>query len=592
MANGKQAADARSKVASYKTRALQRERDAVLSRVKAMFFHDDPEGLLARPIDEPGWRRLVDRQIVLDRFAVAEEFDEVPEGAVEPSPTGTRAERAIRFIERHCVLPEGPLAGQPMILEEFEKAWIRDVFDNPNRTELAILSMAKKNGKTALIAALLLVFVVGPESQLNSQIVSGAMEREQAALIMNYAAKIVELSPTLTRLVRTVSSRKRIFGLARLVEFRALAAVGKSTHGISPLVAILDEIGQIKGPKSLFVDAVLTAQGAYDDALLIVISTQAADDADLLSTWIDSARENPNPHTVCHVYEAPKDCALDDEAAWKAANPGLGTFRSLSDMRKLAEKAKQLPSFASSFRNLNLNQRVETQDPFAPRDVWDKGARALVPHDGIAPVYGGLDLSAIADLTAWVSIWYAGGQWNVAASFWTPEVGVAEREARDKVPYSRWIKEGYLLTTPGATVDYDFVAAEILEMTQDMNLKAIAFDRWRIESFKAALARRDAPPSFVELMRPFGQGFQSMAPALDTLETHLSNGLLAHAGNPVLKMCAANAIALRDPSGNRKLDKSRKIGRIDGMVALAMAEGIANAPPSEGGEPKFQMFFA
>jgi phage terminase large subunit-like protein len=487
----------------------------------------------------------------------------------------SRGERVIAFIERYCFVPEGTKAGKLIVLDPFEKKFIYDVYDNPAKTQLAILSMAKKNGKTAFIGALVICHVAGPEAVLNSQIVSGAMSREQAGLIFDYAVKMIRLNRKLAAVIRVVPSRKRLYGLARNVEFRAMAAVSKSTHGISPLVAILDEIGQVKGPKSDFVDAITTAQGAYDDAIMFVISTQAAEDIDLLSTMIDDAKEGDNPHTVCHVYEAPKDCDVLDRKAWAAANPALGTFRSLTDLEKLADKAKRMPSFLPTFRNFNLNQRVEATAPFITRDIWKQGDRDLVPHEGMAKVWCGLDLSSVADLTAFAALWEQGGQWNASVTFWTPEFGVADRAKRDKAPYELWIDQGFLLTTPGATVDYDFVAEQILEMTAGMRLQGMAFDRWRIDVFKAALKRQDATDDFISKMANFGQGYQSMSPAIEALESVALNGRLAHAAHPVLTMCARNARVVKDTAGNRKLDKRMRTGRIDGMVALVEAAGIA-----------------
>jgi phage terminase large subunit-like protein len=503
----------------------------------------------------------------------------------------SRGERVIAFIERYCIVPEGTRVGLPMQLEDFQKEWILAVYDNPELTELAILSMAKKNGKTGLIAAILLCHIAGPEAIQNSQIVCGAMSRDQAAIVFDYAAKMVRLSDTLSRLVRIVASRKRMYGLALNVEFRALAADAKRTQGISPVVAILDEVGQVKGAKSDFVDAITTAQGAYDRALMIIISTQAASDLDLLSILIDDAKTGEDVHTVCRVYEAAKDCALSDEAQWAAANPAMGSFRSYTDMKKLAEKARRISSFAPTFRNLNLNQRVEATSPFITFEVWKQGAIDLVPHDGLYPVWAGLDLSAINDLTAWCGIWRAGGRWNVAARFWAPEVGLLERVKRDKVPYDVWAEQGLLTLTPGPTVDYDYVAAEILEMSAGMQLQSLAFDRWRIEIFKAALARQDAPAAFVELMKPFGQGFKSMSPAMDSLEREFLANRIAHGAHPILTMCAANAVVAFEPTtGDRKLTKRKSTGRIDGIVALLMAAGACaeNMRPEEA--PTFQSF--
>ena len=482
----------------------------------------------------------------------------------------TRAARVIAFIERFCVVPEGAHVGQPLRLEAFQKQFITDIYDNPHGTRRAIKSVARKNGKSAEIAALLLAHLVGPEAKQNSQIVSGAMSRDQAALVFSLACKMVQQSPALSGLVRIVPSGKRLIGLPLNVEYRALAAEGKTAHGLSPVLAILDEIGQVRGPQSDFVDAITTSQGAHEAPLLIAISTQAASDADLLSQWIDDARRSADPRIVCHLYAAPEGADLMDESAWRAANPALGLFRSLDDLREQMTQAQRMPSMENSARNLLLNQRVSTDSPFVSPGVWKACSGPVQPFDG--PVWAGLDLSARLDLTALVIVGQVGDVWQVVPHFWTPEQGIADRARRDRAPYDVWARQGLLHTTPGASVDYSFVAADMAELLADLDVRAIAFDRWRIDLLKKEL---DAIGCELPL-EPFGQGFKDMAPALDTLEAELLNGRIAHGGHPVLTMCAANATVVKDPTGARKLDKSRATGRIDGLQALAMAMGVAS----------------
>lgn len=481
----------------------------------------------------------------------------------------TRAEKVIRFIERYCVTPEGADVGKPLVLADFQKQFIRDVYDNPHGTRRAILSVARKNGKSGLIAGLLLAHLVGPEAKQNSQLVSGAMSRDQAALVFALASKMVQQSEPLSRIVRIVPSGKRLIGLPLNTEFRALAADGKTAHGLSPVLAILDEVGQVRGPQSDFVDAIITSQGAHADPLQIVISTQAANDADLLSTWIDDAKASKDPRIICHVYEAPKGCDLLDVDAWKAANPALGLFRSEDDLREQMQQAARMPSMSNTARNLLLNQRVSLDSPFISPDVWASCDAPPEPFDG--PVYAGLDLSARTDLTALVLIGKAGNVWQVRPYFWTPEQGIFERAKKDRAPYDVWAAQGFLRTTPGATVDYETVALDIAELLADLDVAAIAFDRWRIDLLQKELERIGIDLPLI----PHGQGFKDMSPALDTLEAELLNGRIAHGGHPVLTMCAANAVATKDPSGNRKLDKSRRTGRIDGIQAMAMAFGAA-----------------
>lgn len=481
----------------------------------------------------------------------------------------TRAELVIQFIEKFCRVPEGALVGKPLVLAEFQKQFIRDTYDNEHGTRRAILSIARKNGKTGLIAGLLLAHLVGPEAKPNAQIVSGAMSRDQAALVFNLASKMVQQSPELAKRVRIVPSGKRLIGLPLNTEYRALAADGQTAHGLSPVLAILDEAGQVRGPRSDFIDAITTSQGAHENPLLIVISTQAATDADLLSLWIDDALTGADKKTVCHLHAAPKDCELIDTEAWAAANPAMGLFRSLEDVKEQAQQAQRLPSAEATFRWLVLNQRVSAVNPFISPDVWKSCGAEPEPFDG--PVFAGLDLSARTDLTALVLVGQVDGVWHVRPYFWTPEQGIADRSKRDRVPYDLWAQQGHLKTTPGASVDYEHLATDMLEILDGLDVRAIAFDRWRMDVLKKELDRLGADLPLV----PWGQGFQSMSPALDALEAELLNGRMAHGNHPVLTMCAANAVIERDPAGNRKLTKAKSTGRIDGLQALAMAMGAA-----------------
>lgn len=502
----------------------------------------------------------------------------------------TRGDKVIAFIERYCLVPEGTSVGKPMRLLPFQKKFITDVYDNPHGTSKAYLSIARKNGKTALIAALVLAHVVGPEARLNSQIISGARSRDQAALVFNLAQKMVLMNPDLSKIARCVESRKIIHGLVMNVEYKAISAEAGTAHGLSPVLAILDEVGQVKGSQDSFVEAIITSQGAYDDALLFAISTQAATDADLFSTWIDYARASQDKRVVCHVYEAPEDCSLLDKDAWKAANPALGSFRSLTEFETAAERASKAPSEENSFRWLYLNQRIEASSPFVSKSLWAANATEPAEFDG--DVFAGLDLSEVSDLTALVMISRANDKWNVKPIFWLPKDGLREKSQKDRTPYDVWAGQGYIETTPGKSIQYEWVAARLYELHQAHPFRKIGFDRWNFRHLKPWLGRAGFAQEEIEgetaIFQEFGQGFASMSPALRTLESLLLNEEIAHGGHPVLTMCAANATVQADPAGNRKLSKIKSHGRIDGMVALAMAVAVAEAhsPKTVSAEPE------
>lgn len=498
----------------------------------------------------------------------------------------TRGEKVIAFIERLCPTPEGKLVGKPMKLDPFQKRFILEVYDNPHGTRIGILSIARKNGKSALIAGIMLAHLVGPEARLNSQIVSGARSRKQAAVVFNLAAKMVQLSERLRKIVRIVPSGKTLHGLPMNTEYQALAAEAGTAHGLSPVLAIHDEMGQVRGEFDAFIEAIETAQGAYDDALQLIISTQAPNDADMLSIRIDDAKRSGDPTIVSHVYAAPEDAELTDPKAWEAANPALGTFRSLVEITNKAAEAARMPSVENSFRNLYLNQRVTRHTPFVSPSIW-KACSGPVDLEVFQrnPVYGGLDLSLTTDLTALVLIAQEAGVWHILPTFWTPEATLVDRSKRDRSPYDAWVRDGFMEATPGPAVEYGFVARDIARITEGMDVRKIAFDRHRMKTLQAELDRLDVTLPFEE----FGQGFVSMAPAIDRAEIEFLHHRFRHGGHPVMTMCAANAILVQDAAGNRKMDKSKSTGRIDGMVSLAMAVGAAMGPASEEKPAEYQM---
>jgi phage terminase large subunit-like protein len=191
------------------------------------------------------------------------------------------------------------------------------------------------------------------------------------------------------------------------------------------------------------------------------------------------------------------------------------------------------------------------------------------------PCYAGLDLGATRDMTALVLVFADNdGGFDVIPFCWLPGETLQERMDEDHMPYRLWAQDEYLLTFPGRSTDPKAVALKIAELHGMCNIKALAFDRWRIEDLRREL---DAIGCSVELV-PFGQGFKDLSPAVDTLERLMEEGKLRHDGHPVLAMAAANAKIEMDSAGNRKLSKRKSTGRIDPLLALTMAVGVAARP--------------
>ena len=498
----------------------------------------------------------------------------------------TRAERNMRFIEFFLKAPGGSYSGKPIRLAPFQESFFYAVFDNPVKTRTAILSKARKNAKTATIAMIVICYLVGPEAVPDAIITSGARSQKQAGMIFRMARNMITQSEKLSGLVRIVPSSKELYGLPLNTYYSALSAEGKTAHGDGPLVAILDEAGQVKGDYDAFFEAIITSQGAWENPLLIIISTQAATDGDWLSKQIDDAIDSQDPRIVCHLYTAPDDCALDDEQAWRLANPAYDYFFPKQELIDAANKAIRMPSFENTFRNLHLNQRVNAESPFVSRIIWEENGGIPEPLKG-KKVCGGLDLSAVSDLTALVLVSDSG---DVECKFWLPKSGIREKSHSDRVPYDVWEKQGFLNTTPGAAIEYEYIAHELKRVFDDYDVQQINFDRFAMKFLLPWLKKAGLTDAQIEKFKECGQGFVSMGNAIRELETKLLQRKIKHGMHPVLTMCAGNARIEMDAAGNRKFTKKKSTGRIDGLVSLAMAVD-AVARLEEVAVKEYKVFF-
>jgi len=474
---------------------------------------------------------------------------------------------AIRWIETYCRVPEGSQVGQPVRLRPWQKRLIKGIYDTPTRR--AIISFGRKNGKTSLSAFLALLHLVGPRAKPHSQLYSAAQSRDQAAILFDLMTKVVRQSPELHAVVGIRESAKQMYCEELGTLYRALSAESTTAYGLSPVFVVHDELGQVSGPRFKLYDALETAAGAQEAPLSVVISTQAAQDGDLLSDLIDDAASGADPEVKLYMYTADESLDPFSVQAIKQANPAYGDFLSAKEVKRQADAAKRMPASEAAYRNLILNQRISRETPLIAKRTWDMNGSAPRREDFQRRCVIGLDLSSRLDLTALVMVGQGkDGHWSVHSEFFAPQEGVQDRSISDRVPYDLWAEQGYLTLTPGNSVGYDFVGARILELMDEYAVEQIRFDRWGMKELKAelkAIGADDLP------FQEHGQGFKDMSPAISILEAELVNGRMRHGNNPILTWCAANAVASTDPAGNRKFNKSKARRRIDGVVALAMA---------------------
>lgn len=514
----------------------------------------------------------------------------------------TRGERNCAWIEKHCYFPNGRKAGQRVKLAEYQRADILALYDNPAGTRTYICSYGRKNAKTFFAACIVLLHLAGPEARSNGEIYSAARSKKQASIVYGFCSGIVKMSPTLSRVVGLRDNTKELYVEELGTTYQALSAEAKTKLGLLPEVIIHDELGQVRGPFDALTEALETATGASHNPLTVVISTQAASDNDLLSIMIDDALTGADPKIVLRLYTAPKTY-IDETGKEvdtdpfsiemvKLANPGFGVMQSEAEVMRMAEDARRMPSKEPSYRNLVLNQRVETFASFISREIWTACAGEVGEPPAGCNEYLGLDLSMVNDLTALLHTWEFEDILFIKPHFWMPAAGIAERSKQDKVPYDLWAKAGLITLVPGASVDYSFVAPEVASiMRARPGIRAAGFDRWNWPHFERELKRvvPKLTTKQLEKWKPVGQGTATMSPALRVIETAILNKKLRHGDNPVMNMCMANAIVSSPDDANRKLEKHKSKGRIDGAVALCDAVAAMLADDSKDSKPTFKL---
>lgn len=497
------------------------------------------------------------------------------------------AERAIDFFGfvNHF---EGPKAGTPVELEPWECFIIGAVFgwlraDGTRRFRRAFTEVAKKNGKTLIAGGvgLLLAFFDG---EAGAQVYSAATKRDQAKLVWNAAKTMTEKSPALRSRLQTRALS--IFDPHSTSSFRPLGRDYGGEDGINPNGVIVDELHRHEDAG--LVGLLSESFGARSNPLLWEITTAGtvgesvwAEEHDYAEKVLEGIIQDDALFAV--IYALDKGDDPFDEATWPKANPNLGVSIRIDDMRERAQEAQAKPSKLNDFKRLRLNIRTQSLTRWLTHELWERGDASPGLLAGRL-AYGGLDLGARADLAAFLAVLPAeDGFVDIVCRFWLPEDAIAERVRKDRVPYDKWVKDGFIETTPGNVTDYDTIRTDLNrfigvsdneeEITEFADLYDMGYD----PHDATQLATQLQADGF-RLVRIIQSTTEMDAPIKEVERLALS-GKLRHGGHPVLAWMVDNTVMAYDASGRRRPDKEKAKERIDGVPALLMAikRWMANA---------------
>jgi phage terminase large subunit-like protein len=439
----------------------------------------------------------------------------------------------------------------------------------------AYASMGRKQAKTQTIAALAVVeFFLNPEPE--QEIYMAATDRDQATICFDAVASLIRHHEDLSALVQVTDSRKLIKHKQTGSIIRALSSDGSGKHGYNPSLTIMDELHAWGAAEQELYDALTTGSMSRRNPLLVMITTAGSSQESICYREYKYAKQILNGDIKDDsyfpmIYEVPHDADWTDKSLWPLALPLLETgHHTYQKYEKEFEQALVRPALQNKFRRLYLNQWTSVNTQWIPIRQWDACIGEIPDLTGV-PCYGGLDLAAVRDLTAFALCWPYQGKVYYKAWGYVPEAAVQEKSQSDGVRYDIWAEHGHVRLTPGNTTDWRYVVAHIKDLAEQYRIEAIAFDRWGARDTAAEL--QAAGLKVIE----FGQGFGSMSPAAKRFESLVHEQTLVHDGNPVLRWCLDCTEVMHDPAGNIKpvhSDRRRDSSRNDLAIAAVMATGI------------------
>lgn len=536
------------------------------------------------------------------------------------------ANRAIGFFEDVLCLNGGEYEGLPFILAPWQAFIVGSLFgwkteDGYRRFRIAYIETAKGSGKSPLAAGIGLYGLVA-DGEARAEIYAAATKKDQAMVLFRDAVSMVDMSPHLNARLHRSGTGDKVWNLyyPNAGSFFKPISADDGQSGPRPHIGLLDEVHEHK--TATVINMLRAGTKHRKQALIVMITNSGSDKTSVcwehheLGSRICAGKED-NDSVFAFICSLDKgDDPFKDESCWPKVNPSLefaldGQVDGIPGRKYLREQvaeARGMPSKEAVVRRLNFCEWTQASAPWISWDVWSQAAqRVRMSVLRNRPCVGGLDLSSTTDLTAFVLLFfptYEDPHWRLLPYFWIPDFKLADREKRDKVPYLAWIKAKELETTPGKAISKLFVLRRLQTICGYFDVRKIAYDRWRIEDLQQLMDEHDI---CLPEIAPFGQGYKDMGPAVDEFERRLLGNIersppvldqdaedaelisdatiadlvepLRHDDNPVMTWCASNAVITADPANNRKADKSKAIGRIDGIVASIMATGISGSVP-------------
>ena len=492
---------------------------------------------------------------------------------------GKRANHALEFIENYCKHSKGKLGGKPFILELWQKAFVAALFgivhkiDRTRKYQEALLTVARKNGKSTLAAAIGLYLQVA-DGEPGAEIYACATKKDQAKIIWLEAKRMIQKSPSLVKRIKCLVAE--LFANFNDSTFKPLGRDSNTLDGLNVHGALLDEIHAWQDDN--LYDVIVDGTSAREEPVILITTTAGTVREHIYDKKYKEAEDTINSYDDPDIYGNerlfPVIYELDNrnewtnEDCWIKANPGLGTIKQITQLRDKVKKAIANPYLVKNLLCKDFNIPETTGESWLTYEQADN--RETFDIEKLKPKYGigGTDLSSTTDLTAAKVIFKVPNDEHiyVLSMYWLAEDLVEKRVQEDKIPYDRWIEQGYCRTCPGNKINPHYVTEWFIEIqnTYDIYLMNVGYDAW-----SSVYWVEEMKNTFGDIMVPVHQGKKTLSAPMKNLGADLEKKLIVYNNNPVDKWCLMNTAIDVDKNDNvQPIKTSNTRRRIDGTAAL------------------------
>ena len=492
-----------------------------------------------------------------------------------------RANHILEFAENFCRHSKGKMGGQLVKLELWEKAWLAATFgfidgDGNRKYTLSVLIVAKKNGKS-LLASIVGLYMLIADGEPGPEVYAVATKKDQAKIIWQESKRMVKKSEALLKrikpLINELSSEDYNCGI-----FKALASDSDTLDGLNVHCCLMDELHQWKNGRALY-DIMADGITGRDQPLILVTTTAGVIREDIYDEIYDDARKATNglfdpvgyhdEHSLYIVYELDKREEWENPECWKKANPGLGTIKNYKTLEAKVKKAQANPSLIKNLVCKEFNIPETSSESWLTFEELNNeqtfNVKKLKPLYGI----GGTDLSSTTDLTAAKVIFCVPNDNHiyVISMYWIPEDLVEKKIKEDRIPYDKWIDQGWMRTGTGNKINPHCVTEWYREIQDELDiyLYKCGYDAWSSSMWVSDMTDEFGP----SIMEAVHQGKKTLSDPMKNLKADFQKKLIVYNNNPVDKWCLANTAVEEDKNGNIQPHKtSKSTRRIDGTAAL------------------------